>query len=48
MCLKNKLLGAGKQNKKIISEKGKNSDSFNLKEKEFKNQKTKNHQKCEK
>ena len=47
MSLKNKLLGDGKQNRKIISENGKNYNSFNLKEKEFKNE-TKNQQKKEK
>ena len=40
MGLKNKLLGGGKQNMKVTSEKRKNSDSLNLKEKEFKNKKT--------
>ena len=35
MGLKNKLLGAGKQNMSIISEKRKNSDSLNLKGKEL-------------
>ena len=38
MSLKNKLLGDVKQNMKIISENGKNYNSFNLKEKEFKNE----------
>ena len=35
MGLKNKLLGAGKQNMNIISEKRKSSDSLNLKGKEL-------------